>query len=276
MSPVEFSTLLAGWCEKHHFSNQRAAAAELGVSYGTLCGWLSRVRGLPCRLTREAVLRRMRRGCEPVAEASPSEVAAACKIWRAKNGLSQVQAAALLKWPPSMFRSIEGMTGRMTPLAVDEILHQIRKPVSAEEMATVKQRQRPVEPGVVAERLRQWRRAHRLNRRQAADALKAMGFATTARTVWVWESERMLPNRPLALLEKLAEKPPQTEPRREEIGRSFGKQLRQWRRMRGLNQRKALAILGEGGDQAKVSDWERGKMVPRNMSELLAKMEAAK
>ena len=23
MSPVEFSTLLAGWCEKHHFSNQR-------------------------------------------------------------------------------------------------------------------------------------------------------------------------------------------------------------------------------------------------------------
>ena len=118
MSPVEFSTLLAGWCEKHHFSNQRAAAAELGVSYGTLCGWLSRVRGLPCRLTREAVLRRMRGGCEPIAEASPSEVAAACKIWRAKNGLSQVQAAALLKWPPSMFRSIEGMTGRMTPLAV--------------------------------------------------------------------------------------------------------------------------------------------------------------
>ena len=276
MSPVEFSTLLAGWCEKHHFSNQRAAAAELGVSYGTLCGWLSRVRGLPCRLTRAAVLRRMRGGCEPIAEASPSEVAAACKIWRAKNGLSQVQAGALLKWPPSMFRSIEGMTGRMTPLAVDEILHQIRKPVSAEEVAVIKQRQRPVEPGVVAERLRQWRRTHRLNRRQAADALKAMGFATTARTLWVWETERMLPQRPLALLEKLAEKPPKTEPQREEIGRSFGQTLRQWRRKRGLNQREALAILGEGGDQAKVSDWERGKMVPRNMAELLAKMEAAK
>ena len=128
-------------------------------------------------------------------------------------------------------------------------------------MAVIKQRQRPVEPGVVAEKLRQWRRAHRLNRRQAADALKAMGFPTTARTVWVWESERMLPNRPLVLLEKLAEKPPMTEPRREEVGRSFGKQMRQWRRMRGLNQREALAILGEGGDQAKVSDWERGKMV---------------
>jgi len=276
MSPVEFSTLLAGWCEKHHFSNQRAAAAELGVSYGTLCGWLSRVRGLPCRLTREAVLRRMRGACEPIAEASPSEVAAACKIWRAKNGLSQVQAAALLKWPPSMFRSIEGMTGRMTPLAVDEILHQIRKPVSAEEVAVIKQRQRPVEPGVVAERLRQWRRAHRLNRRQAADALKAMGFATTARTVWVWESERMLPNRPLALLEKLAEKPPKTEPRRREIGRSFGKQMRLWRRMRGLNQREALAILGEGDDQGKLSRWENGKQVPANMRALLAKMEAAK
>ena len=110
MSPVEFSTLLAGWCEKHHFSNQRAAAAELGVSYGTLCGWLSRVRGLPCRLTRAAVLRRMR----------------------------------------------------------------------------------------------------------------------------------------------------------------------QWRRKRGLNQREALAILGEGDDPAKMSNWERGKMVPRNMGELLAKMEAAK
>ena len=147
MSPVEFSTLLAGWCEKHHFSNQRAAAAELGTSYGTLCGWLSRVRGLPCRLTRAAALRRMRGACEPVAEASPSEVAAACKIWRSKNGLSQIQAGALLKWPPSMFRSIEGMTGRMTPLAVDEILHQIRQPVNAEELAVIKQRQRPVEPG---------------------------------------------------------------------------------------------------------------------------------
>ena len=275
MSPVEFSTLLAGWCEKHHFSNQRAAAAELGTSYGTLCGWLSRVRGLPCHLTREAVLRRMRGGCEPIAEASPSEVAAACKIWRARNGLSQVQAAALLKWPPSMFRSIEGMTGRMTPLAVDEILHQLRKPVIVE-VAAIKQRQHAVERGVVAERLRQWRRTHRLNRRQAADALKAMGFATTARTLWVWESERMLPRRPLALLAKLTEKPPKTEPRREDVGRSFGQTLRQWRRKRGLNQREALAILGEGGDQAKVSDWERGKMVPRNMSELLAKMEAAK
>ena len=217
----------------------------------------------------------MRGGCEPIAEASPSEVAAACKIWRARNGLSQVQAAALLKWPASMFRSIEGMTGRMTPLAVDEILHQLRKPVIVE-VAAIKQRQHAVERGVVAERLRQWRRTHRLNRRQAADALKAMGFATTARTLWVWESERMLPRRPLALLAKLTEKPPKTEPRREDVGRSFGQTLRQWRRKRGLNQREALAILGEGGDQAKVSDWERGKMVPRNMSELLAKMEAAK
>ena len=274
MSPVEFSTLLAGWCEKHHFSNQRAAAAELGVSYGTLCGWLSRVRGLPCHLTLAAVLRRMRGGCEPIAEASPFEVAAECKIWRAKHGLTQIQAGAMLKWPPSMFRSIEAMTNRMTPLAADEILHQIRKPVSAEELAVIKQRQHAVEPGVVAERLRQWRRAHRLNRRQAADALKAMGFATTARTVWVWESERMLPNRPLALLEKLAEKPPQTEPRREEIGRSFGQTLRQWRRMRGLNQREALAILGEGDDQGKLSRWENGKQVPANMGELLAKMDA--
>jgi len=92
----------------------------------------------------------------------------------------------------------------------------------------------------------------------------------------VWESERMLPNRPLALLEKLAEKPPQTEPRREEIGRSFGEQMRQWRRMRGLNQREALEILGEGGDQGKLSRWENGKQVPANMGELLAKMEAAK
>ena len=111
---------------------------------------------------------------------------------------------------------------------------------------------------------------------EAADALKAMGFATTARTVWVWESKRMLPKRPLALFEKLTEKPPKTEPRREDVGRSFGNQMRQWRRKRGLNQREVLAILGEGGDQAKVSDWERGKMVPRNMGELLAKMEAAK
>jgi len=168
------------------------------------------------------------------------------------------------------------MTHRMPALVADEILHQLRKPVSAEALAAIKQRQRPVEPGVLAERLRQWRRANRLNRRQAADALKAMGFATTARTIWVWESERMLPNRPLALLEKLAEKPPKTEPRREEVGRRFGEQMRQWRRKRGLNQREALAILGEGDDQRKMSRWESGKQVPANMRELLAKMEAAK
>ena len=45
---------------------------------------------------------------------------------------------------------------------------------------------------------------------------------------------------------------------------------------RGLNQREVLAILGEGEDRGNLSQWESGKMVPRNMSNLLAKMEAAK
>ena len=36
---------------------------------------------------------------------------------------------------------------------------------------------------------------------------------------------------------------------------------------RRLNQREALAILGEGEDQGKLSRWESGKMVPRNMCE---------
>jgi DNA-binding transcriptional regulator YiaG len=37
----------------------------------------------------------------------------------------------------------------------------------------------------------------------------------------------------------------------------------------------ALAALGAPGDQAKLSDWERGKKIPKNAAELVAKMEAA-
>ena len=62
---------------------------------------------------------------------------------------------------------------------------------------------RRVEPEEVAKRLRVWRRKHKLSRGRAARALSELGYFTTDRTIWVWETARMLPNRPKALLEKL-------------------------------------------------------------------------
>ncbi len=277
MNSLEFSTLLAGWCERNFFSNVEVAAEALGCPYGTLRGWLSQ-RGLPCRLTMAAVLRQVREGSDPLTAepVSPMELAAECKIWRAKHSLSQKQAGAMLGWAHNTLRSVESMKTNICQPALAEILHQIRRPLGEEEVAAAKVRERPFEPAQVAAQMRQWRKSHRLNRRQAADALKAMGHFTTARTIWVWESAKMLPNRPLALMEKLAETPPKTEASRREIAQSFGKVLRAWRKKRGFNQRIAMEVLGEIDDQGKMSRWESGKQAPKNMPALLAKMEAAK
>lgn len=271
MSAAEFSTKLAAWCAK--YPNQQIAAAELGVSYGTLMGWLGS--RMPCVLTRAAVLRRIGDGAfELPADVAPTELAARCRLWRGQHGLSQVQAAALLLLPRSTFRSIESMKRQTTKLAADEILHRIALPMNGEALAAVKRRERPVELKVLATALRHWRRKHRLNRRQAADALKAMGFFTTARTIWVWETARMLPRQPLTLMQMLEAKPPQPPPK-PKPDNVFGRQLRAWRKSRGLTQVQALAVLGVPGDQAKLSDWERGKKIPKNVAELVAKMEAA-
>ncbi len=271
MSAAEFSTKLAAWCAK--YPNQQIAADELGVSYGTLMGWLGGL--MPWVAVRAAVLRRMEGGTmEPLRAASPVELAAACRLWRGEHGLSQVRAAEMLGLPSETIRRVEEMNHGRTALFVDELLHRLSQPVDPEALAAVRQRTRPVEPEVVGAALRKWRKRHRLTATRAAEALTKMGMFTTGRTIWVWESARMLPRQPLALMKLLEQKPPK-RPRKPGRDKSFGRQLRAWRKGSGLTQKEALAALGITGDQAKLSDWERGKKTPHNVPELLAKMSAA-
>lgn len=155
MNAVEFSTRLAAWCAK--YPNQHIAAAELGASYGTLTGWLGG--RMPCALTRAAVLRRIEGGTmDPVHAVSAAELAAACRMWRGRHGLSQIQAAELLGLPRETIRSVEAMGHEPKPLFSDEILHRMGQPVDAEVLAEVKRRERPVEPAVLAAALRKWPR----------------------------------------------------------------------------------------------------------------------
>ena len=272
MSAAQFSTRLGAWCAK--YPNQHIAAAELGVSYGTLTGWLGG--RLPCALRRAAVIRRIEGGTlEPVSPAvSAGELAARSRMWRGQHGLSQIQAAVLLGFPRETFRRVESMTRQTEGMAAEEILRRMGEPVSAEALEEVTRRTPPVEPAELAAALSQWRKRHRLTQARAAEALTKMGMFTTGRTIWVWESARMLPRQPLALM-KLLEQTPPKRPRKPKRDKSFGRQLRAWRKGRGLTQTQAMAVLGVTGDQAKFSDWERGKMIPRNIPELLAKIGIA-
>ncbi len=271
MNAAQFSTKLGAWCAK--YPNQHIAATEMGVSYGTLTGWLGG--RLPCTITLAAVMRRIDGGTTTaIAETTPTELAARCRVWRARHVLSQVQAAALLQFPRSTFRGIESMKRQMGPMAADEILRRMGEPLDPEALAMARRRTRPVEPAELANALRKWRRRYRMSRERAAAALREMGFFTTGRTIWVWEAERMMPRQPLALMKMLDAKPPK-RPRKPKPDKSFGRQLRAWRKGRGLTQVQALVALGVPGDQAKCSDWERGKKLPKNVPALVAKMEAA-
>ena len=205
---------------------------------------------------------------------SAAGLAAECRMWRGEHGLSQINAAGILGLPRETFRRVELMSRQANPLAAGELLHRLSQPVDPEALAAVRQRTRPIEPEVVAAALSLWRKRHRLTQARAAEALTKMGMFTTGRTIWVWESARMLPRQPLALMKLLEQMPPK-RPRNPGRDKSFGRQLRAWRKGRGLTQTEAMTALGVTGDQAKFSDWERGKMIPRNIPELLAKMGVA-
>jgi transcriptional regulator with XRE-family HTH domain len=209
-----------------------------------------------------------------VAAVGAAELAAELRMWRGRHGVSQIRAAALLGLPHETIRRMEGLAREPKPLCADEILHRLNRPVDPKALAVARRRTRPVEPAVLAAALRKWRKRYRMNRERAAAALRAMGFFTTGRTIWVWETERMLPRQPLALMRMLEAKPPRP-PRKPKPDKSFGRRLRAWRKGRGLTQREALTLLGVPGDQAKWSDWERGKKIPKNVPALIARMEAA-
>jgi transcriptional regulator with XRE-family HTH domain len=131
-----------------------------------------------------------------------------------------------------------------------------RLPVDEERVREATRRKRPVEPAEFAARLKAWRKHHGLSQAQAERFL-----GTTGRTVWVWESERSLPNQPLAMLVKLNESP--VKPKPLITPQRFGKLLRQWRKAAGINQADACKALGLPHDQALISRWERGKAMPR-------------
>ena len=263
---AEFATLLAEWRARHGFTDAEAAVA-LGSNYGTFRGWLSQ-RGLPNPTTLAGILRQLREGLNPMMQVKMSsfELAARMKEWRAIHSLNQVQAARVLNLPRNSVREIESAQYRAHQPLLGEVLIRLNTPVPEETLIAIRKRVRQADPVEVAKCLRAWRRKHKLTRSQAARALTELGYFTTDRTVWVWETARMLPNRAKALLELLERPLPAcVKPKvvRHPELRRFPKMLRAWRKQRGLNQADACKALGVCVDQGKISRWENGKQLPR-------------
>ena len=266
ITTAEFATVLAEWRARHGFTDAEAAAA-MGCSYGAFRGWLSQ-RGLPHPLAMAGVLRQIRDGLNPMMQVrmTSSELATRLKEWRAVHRLNQHQAAFVLDLSKEAVRAWESATQEVYQPMLGEMLIRLNTSGSEATLTAARKRVRPVEPEEVAKRLRAWRRKHKLSRGRAARALTELGYFTTDRTVWVWETARMLPNRAKALLQ-LLEQPlpagvkPKTAPHPEV--RRFPKLLRAWRKQRGLNQAEACRALGVCVDQGKISRWENGKQLPR-------------
>lgn len=268
MNAIEFSTMLREWRERCGFSDAEAAAA-LGCRYGTIRHWLAG-RTVPGYFTLCAVVRQVREGCNPLhsAEVSAAEFADLLKDWRADHGFSQRQAAVALGVRAETLRGWEGLDAAPQQPALGEILRRLRMPVDAERVKQVTKRLPPVDPQKFAELFRAWRRRHRLTRDDAATAVRAAtGLRTTGRTVWVWETARALPKRPLLVLEKLTtalvNRPRTAKDAAAAETRRFRRLLKRWRKARGLNQSEACAMLGLPNDQGLLSNYERGKATPR-------------
>jgi transcriptional regulator with XRE-family HTH domain len=267
MNAIEFSMMLAEWRGRGGFTDAEAAAA-LGCNYGTFRQWLSGA-CVPDYFTMVAVVRQMREGRDPLADVrlTAAEFAMMLKGWRAKHGFSQRQAAMAIGCTYGALQGWEKQQHAPRQPALAEIIRRLRMPVDAERVREATKRKRPVEPAEFAARLREWRKRHGLSQAQAGRFL-----GTTGRTVWVWESMRSLPNQPLAMLAKLAESP--QKPRPMITPQRFGRLLRAWRKANGINQAAACRALGLPLDQALISNWERGKAMPRpaRLKALLAKI----
>ena len=263
---AEFAIVLAEWRACHSLTDAEAAAA-LGCSYGAFRGWLSQ-RGLPHPLAMAGVLRQIREGLNPMMQVkmTSSELATRLKEWRAIHRLNQVQAAFVLNLPRETVRGLESIRHDVYQPMLGEMLIRLESPIPADALNEARRRVRPVEPEEVAKEMRAWRRRHKFTRAQAALALTELGYFTTDRTIWVWETARMLPNRPKALLQKLELDPPKFETPKEarhpEL-RKFPKMLREWRKRLGLNLADACKALSVCIDQGKISRWENGKKLPR-------------
>ena len=267
MNATTFTKMLAEWRDRHGYSAAEAAAV-LGCGTGTVRHWLAE-RIAPGYFTMCAVVRQMRDGHDPLTDVqmTAAELADALKDWRAEHGFSQRQAAAAIGTTANVLRGWESQDGTPRQPALGEILRRLRMPVDVELVKQATKRPRLIEPQKFAELFRAWRRRCKLNRSQAAHALRSVaGLKTTARTIWTWESARAFPQRPLAVLElihgPLAVSPPKPKPAIMEP-RQFAALLRRWRRGHRLTQAQACAALNLPADQALISDYERGNAVPQ-------------
>lgn len=261
-----FSAMLTEWFGRTGLSSADAANV-LGCPVVTFRGWLAG-RSEPDYFTRCAVERQMRDGHDRLSDVrmSPAEFADVLKGWRVKHGFTQREAAAAIGTSAETVRGWESLGGVPRQPALGEILRRLRMPVDVELVKQATKRPRPIEPEKFAELMRAWRRRCKLSRAQAAHALRSVaGLKTTDRTIWVWESARALPQRPLAVLElihgPLAANPPKPKPLI--APKQFAKALRDWRRTHCLTQAQACVALGLPHDQALISDWESGKAFPR-------------
>ncbi len=268
MTANDFSILLREWRAARGLTDFGAACA-LGVPYATFVRWLN-ARCLPVPLTLAAVLRQVRDGCDPDVRLSiePAEFARLVSEWRFTHGLTQPQAGLVLGVSRDVIGNWETEVCVPQQPALAEVLRRLRMPVNVPAVKARTKRPRPIEPDEFARQVRQWRRRHRLTQAEAGAVL-----GTTGRNVWVWETARALPRRPLAVLAQLAEPftraepkvaavlPPKPKPLMEP--RQFAALLRRWRRGHRLTQAQACAPLGLPADAALISDYERGDTFPQ-------------
>lgn len=260
MKANEFTTMLRAWRARCGWSDVRAAV-ELGCRYGTMRHWLAG-RAVPDYFAMCAVVRQIREGRDPLTavEMTATEFADTLKRWRAEHGFTQREAGAAIGTCAETIRGWESQDGPPRQPALSEILRRLRMPVDVELVKQATKRPRPIEPTKFAEAVRAWRRSHRLTQAEAAAIL-----GTSPRNVWVWQSARALPRRPLAMLARLAEPFTRPAPRKSKLiePRRFAEMLRRWRRGHRLTQAQACAALRLPPDQALISDYERRNAFPQ-------------
>jgi transcriptional regulator with XRE-family HTH domain len=280
MNAATFVSMLAEWQQRSGYTT-RQAAAVLGCGAGTLRHWLGG-RTVPGYFSMCAVVRQMRDGHDSLTDVlmTRTEFAETLKAWRIKHGFSQRQAAVAIGTMTDTVRRWESLNTVPCQPGLGEILRRLRMPVDAELVKQATRTPRPVEPEKFAGLLRAWRRRRKLSRAEAAEELRSAGQRTTGRTIWIWETAREYPRRPLVILDlihgPLAVNPPTPrKPRSRALitPRKFATLLREWRRKYCLTQMQACAALGLKRDPAVISDWERGRHFPQK-SRLLSVVAA--
>jgi transcriptional regulator with XRE-family HTH domain len=191
------------------------------------------------------------------------------KTWRHLHGFTQPQAARVIGCSRETVSQWEN-GHPIAPQFRPRLARALQLPSDDPLILRVQADSRPpIDAAQLAATLRAWRRTHRLTRTQAGRALRVH-----ERTVFAWERRVQFPQ-PALLRRALAvlAAPPvgdlgangwHTRARtHRDPGCSFGTQLRAWRKARGLNQLAACIALGLPRDQALISNWEKGKSLPR-------------